>query len=48
MPHTQQVIAVRDTHLFVDDTGEVDLPVVLCLHSLFLDSRMFDDLVDTV
>lgn len=46
MPHTQQVIAVRDTHLFVDDTGEDDLPVILCLHSLFLDSRMFDGLVD--
>ena len=48
MPHTQQVIAVRDTHLFVDDTGEDDLPVILCLHSLFLDSRMFDGLVDAV
>ena len=48
MPHTQQIIAVRDTHLFVDDTGEEDLPVILCLHSLFLDSRMFDGLVDAV
>ena len=48
MPHTQQVIEVRDTHLFVDDTGEDDLPVILCLHSLFLDSRMFDGLVDAV
>ena len=48
MPHTQRVIAVRDTHLFVDDTGEDDLPVILCLHSLFLDSRMFDGLVDAV
>lgn len=46
MAHTQRVVAVRDTHLFVDDTGENDLPVILCLHSLFLDSRMFDGLVD--
>lgn len=26
------------------DTAETDLPVVLCLHSLFLDPRMFDSL----
>jgi 3-oxoadipate enol-lactonase len=31
--------------MYVADTGEADLPVVLCLHSLFLDSRMFDDFV---
>ena len=31
--------------LFVADTGEADLPVVVCLHSLFLDHTMFDDLV---
>ncbi len=31
--------------LFVADTGEDDLPAVLCLHSLFLDGTMFDDLV---
>ena len=48
MTHTQKIVAVRDTHLFVDDTGEQDLPVILCLHSLFLDSRMFDGLVDAV
>jgi 3-oxoadipate enol-lactonase len=48
MPHTQQVYKVRDTNLFVDDTGEDDLPVILCLHSLFLDSRMFDGVVDAV
>ena len=48
MPHTQQVVAVRDTHLFVDDTGEEGLPIILCLHSLFLDSRMFDGLIDAV
>lgn len=29
--------------LFVEDSGEPDLPVVLCLHSLFLDGRMFED-----
>lgn len=28
--------------LFVADSGETDLPVVLCLHSLFLDHTMFD------
>ncbi|MBB6123626.1 alpha/beta fold hydrolase [Sphingobium subterraneum] len=38
-------IAVRDTILWVDDTGEADLPPILCLHSLFLDGRMFDALV---
>jgi len=31
--------------LFVADTGEADLPVVLCLHSLFIDNTMFDELV---
>jgi 3-oxoadipate enol-lactonase len=31
--------------LFVADTGEADLSVVVCLHSLFLDHTMFDDLV---
>ena len=31
--------------LFVADTGETDLPVVVCLHSLFLDHTMFDELV---
>jgi 3-oxoadipate enol-lactonase len=28
------------------DTGEADLPVLLCLHSLFLDPRMFDGLAE--
>lgn len=32
--------------LWFVDSGEVDLPVVLCLHSLFLDHRMFDDLAE--
>jgi 3-oxoadipate enol-lactonase len=31
--------------LFVADTGEADRPVVVCLHSLFLDHTMFDELV---
>lgn len=31
--------------LHVADTGEAGLPVVVCLHSLFLDHTMFDDLV---
>jgi 3-oxoadipate enol-lactonase len=38
-------INVRDTVLWVDDTGEPDLPVALALHSLFLDNRMFDGFV---
>ncbi len=32
--------------LFVADTGEADLPTVVCLHSLFLDHTMFDGLVE--
>ena len=36
---------MTDADLFVADTGEADLPVVVCLHSLFLDHTMFDDLV---
>jgi 3-oxoadipate enol-lactonase len=38
-------IAVRDTILWVEDSGETELPPIICLHSLFLDGRMFDDLV---
>lgn len=34
--------------LHVVDSGEPDLPVVLCLHSLFLDHTMFDDFADAV
>ena len=40
------IIPVNGTNLFVQDTGEGDLPVVLALHSLFLDGRMFDGFVD--
>jgi pimeloyl-ACP methyl ester carboxylesterase len=40
------IIEVNGTNLFVQDTGEEDLPVVLCLHSLFLDGRMFDGFVE--
>jgi len=42
----QNIIGVNGTNLFVQDTGEDDLPVVLALHSLFLDGRMFDGFVD--
>ncbi|MCR6497409.1 alpha/beta hydrolase [Shinella sp. CPCC 101442] len=42
---TPSLIAVNGTNLYVEDSGEPDLPVILCLHSLFLDSRMFDGLV---
>jgi pimeloyl-ACP methyl ester carboxylesterase len=38
-------ISVRDTVLWVEDTGEAGLPVILCLHSLWLDHTMFDQLV---
>ena len=38
-------IQVNGTTLWVQDTGEADLPVVLCLHSCFLDGSMFDGLV---
>ncbi|PQM29103.1 alpha/beta hydrolase [Sphingopyxis lindanitolerans] len=41
----RQGIAVRDTILWVEDTGEPNLAPIVCLHSLFLDGRMFDDLV---
>lgn len=30
----------------VRDTGELDLPVLVCLHSLFLDPSSFDELVE--
>lgn len=35
-------VQISDAQLFVEDSGERDLPIVLCLHSLFLDGRMFD------
>lgn len=38
-------IPVSDTVLWVEDTGEAELPPILCLHSLFLDGTMFDGLV---
>lgn len=38
-------VAVRDTILWVEDTGEEDLPPIFCLHSLFVDGTMFDGLV---
>lgn len=37
-------IQVRDTILWVRDTGEYGLPPIICLHSLFLDGSMFDAL----
>lgn len=42
---TASLLPINGIKMYVDDTGEVDLPVVLCLHSLFLDSRMFDEFV---
>lgn len=43
---TAKGVQVNDTVLWVDDTGEANLPVVLCLHSLFLDGSMFQGFVD--
>lgn len=37
--------ADRHDDLHVADTGEAELPAVVCLHSLFLDHTMFDQLV---
>ncbi len=36
---------INGTTLWVEDTGETDLPVILCLHSCFLDGTMFEGLV---
>ncbi|MFJ6088197.1 alpha/beta fold hydrolase [Streptomyces sp. NPDC092369] len=38
----EKKVKVNGTELFVRDTGEEHLPVVLALHSLFLDGRMFE------
>jgi hypothetical protein len=46
--HFSGGIRVNDTTLWVEDSGEKDLPVLLCLHSLFLDRRMFYDFRDYV
>jgi pimeloyl-ACP methyl ester carboxylesterase len=43
---SSQSISVAGTTLHVDDTDEADLAPVVCLHSLFLDNRMFDDFVE--
>lgn len=43
---TQSLLPVNGIKIFIDDTEERDLPVVLCLHSLFLDARMFDGFVE--
>lgn len=41
----EKEMIVNGTTLWVRDTGETQLPVVLCLHSCFLDGTMFDGLV---
>jgi len=41
----EKEMTVNGTTLWVRDTGETQLPVVLCLHSCFLDGTMFDGLV---
>lgn len=42
---TSKMIFANGTNIHVEDTGEEDLPVLLCLHSAFVDGRMFDKLV---
>lgn len=44
----EKEIAVNGTKLWVRDTGEADLPTLLCLHSCFLDGTMFDGLAKAV
>jgi 3-oxoadipate enol-lactonase len=41
----EEHLAALDAPLHVRDSGEPDLPVLLALHSLFLDGSMFDGLV---
>lgn len=45
-PNIPTIVPINGTNLFVQDTGENSLPVVLALHSLFLDGRMFDGFVE--
>ncbi|XHC09171.1 alpha/beta hydrolase [Labrenzia sp. ac12] len=40
------VYNINETILWVEDTGEKHLPVIFCLHSLFLDGTMFEALAD--
>ncbi len=40
------MIPVADGELYVVDTDEADLLPVVCLHSLFLDHRQFDEFTD--
>src|SRR5690554_3512927 len=42
----ENLVSVNGIKMYVADTGEADLPAVLCLHSLFLDARMFDEFVE--
>lgn len=39
-------INVNGNNIFYRDDGDKEKPVVLCLHSLFLDSSMFDELTE--
>ncbi|GAB3677924.1 alpha/beta fold hydrolase [Saccharopolyspora tripterygii] len=40
---TSTTLTLAGGELFVDDTGEANLTPVVCLHSLFLDHRQFDE-----
>lgn len=40
------MIGINDSAIWVDDSGERNLPVILCLHSLWMDGSMFDGLAD--
>lgn len=39
-------VSVAGTTIHVDDTGEVGLDPVVCLHSLFFNNQMFDALIE--
>ncbi len=42
---TGSFMNINGSNFWVADTGEAHLPVILCLHSCFLDGTMFDGLV---
>ena len=45
MTATGSFMDINGAKFWVADTGETQLPVILCLHSCFLDGTMFDGLV---
>lgn len=43
---SSRTLTIRGTEIYVDDTGEPDLFPVVCLHSLFLDGRQWDQFIE--